>query len=51
MVDDFCSILCNVLNLVCHLISHLYMQVYLEVPNGKELAVALQSKGIPYVIY
>ncbi|KAK9923854.1 hypothetical protein M0R45_032252 [Rubus argutus] len=25
--------------------------VYLEVPNGEKLAVALQSKGIPYVIY
>ncbi|KAI7985846.1 AT-rich interactive domain-containing protein 4 [Camellia lanceoleosa] len=25
--------------------------VYLEIPNGEKLAEALQSKGIPYVIY
>lgn len=32
-------------------VSKLPTTVYLEVPNGEELAEALHSKGIPYVIY
>ncbi|KAI4386909.1 hypothetical protein MLD38_004786 [Melastoma candidum] len=43
---------CSSAEVICGLFAEsLPVVVYLEIPNGKELAEALHSKGIPYVIY